>query len=55
MEDIEIKCPRCLAVNEQLFRFEETGAKECCKCGKWFKWRTNKVITYVTEKIVQSE
>jgi hypothetical protein len=55
MEDIDIRCPWCGIINEEIYDFKENGARRCYKCKCWFEWRSIKRVTYKTNKIIQNE
>lgn len=55
IEDIDIRCPWCKVINEEIYDFKEYGAKRCCRCKKWFEWRAIKTISYISERIIQND
>ena len=53
MEDIDIRCPWCDEINEEIYDFKDSGARTCRKCKRWFEWRKKSIVTYISEKIIQ--
>lgn len=48
----EIVCPYCGYEHENSWEWEGSGGREeCAECGKEFKWESETVVTYCTEKL----